>query len=532
MKRLRAVTTPGFSVPVLAALAFGGVALGHPASIRAQENDPAASAAPTEVVHTAAGQIRGFVDESRNVNVFRGIHYGQPTGGSNRFMPPHAVAPWDGIRDATRFGDVCPQTDPGGRGSLQQEEPMPMSEDCLALNVWTPGLTGARPVMVWLHGRGYNAGAGSEGWYDGSNLAAHGDVVVVTINHRLNVFGYLYLSEVAGEAFDASGIVGLLDAQLALEWVRDNIRAFGGDPDNVTIFGESGGGSKVATLMGMPSAKGLFHKGIIQSGPSRTGTPADDAAANAERVMDLLGVDTAEELQAVPFMDLLTAVGEAGLLGVMRPVVDGHYLPRDMFVDRSTDSAVGVPLMIGSNRDEQIYFSRNEDISRDMGEEELLERIRALYGADAEFVIEEYRTSRPAATPWELFIAIGSARMTYGSIQLAEVHRASAPVYLYMFEFEASRQSLATHAAEVRFAFRNASGRPNAMPGAAQVEDQISGAWIAFARHGSPNHPGIPEWPTYDIETRPTMVFNVESAVVNDLRPIERRVHDRVGLRQ
>jgi len=232
----------------------------------------------------------------------------------------------------------------------------------------------------------------------------------------------------------------------------------------------------------------------------------------------------------VPFMDLLRAADAAGLTGVMRPVVDGSVLPADMFVDASAPSAMGVPLLIGSNRDEQIYFSRNEDISRDMGEAELRERIQAMYGEDAEYVIDEYRRSRPGSTPWQLYIAIGSARMTYGSIQLAEVHQASAPVWVYMFEFEASRQGLATHAAEVRFAFSNASDRPNAMPGAVQVEDAMSEAWIAFARSGDPGHPGLPRWPVYDLSSRPTMVFDVESEVVNDLRPIERRAHDRVGL--
>lgn len=497
------------------------LAVPHP-SVRAQEAGA--------IVSTRAGQVSGIRDAAKGISVFRGLHYGQPTGGERRFKPPLPVAPWDGIRDATKFGDVCPQTGTGGRGSLQQEEPIAMSEDCLVLNVWTPGPGGQRPVMVWLHGRGYNQGAGSEGWYDGSNLASHGDVVVVTVNHRLNVFGYLYLGQAGGEEFSASGLAGLLDVQLALEWVRDNIRAFGGDPGNVTIFGESGGGSKVATMMGIPTAKGLFHKGVIQSGPTRTGTPAATATANARRLMAALRVSTPRALQELPFMDVLSAADTAGLLGAMRPVVDGRHLPADMFVDASVPSAAGLPLMIGSNRDEQIYFSRTESIDRNMPESEMRRLIQAMYDERADAVIAAYRRSRPGATPWQLYIAIGSARMTYGSIQLAEVHQATAPVFLYMFDFEASRQSLATHAAEVRFVFRNASDRPNAMPGAAKVEDAMSDAWIAFARRGNPSHPGIPEWPGYDRQTRATMVFDVETRVVNDLRPIERQAHDRVGL--
>jgi para-nitrobenzyl esterase len=483
------------------------------------------------IVETQAGQLRGAKHDAHEVIVFKGVHYGQDTSGDRRFKPALPVAPWDGIREADRFGDVCPQGGEPGRRSLERSEFLPMSENCLVLNVWTPGTDDSeRPVMVWLHGRGYYAGAGSEPLYDGPALARRGDVVVISINHRLNVFGHLYLAEVGGEDFAESGNVGLLDAILALQWIRDNIRAFGGNPDNVTIFGESGGGSKVATLMGVPAAKGLFHKGIIQSGPTRTGMPANNAAANAGTVMSRLGVDSVESLQTLPFPEVLAAVTTTGRTDpALSPVVDGLVLPDNMFVGVSAPSARGIPIMIGANKDEHTLYAPDSD--RNMSEAALLADIRSSYGDQAEFLIDQYREARPDGTPWEIFIAIRSARFTQGSNMLAAVHQASGPVYKYVFEFPATERLLAAHGAEIPFVFSNATSNPNARIGAAAVEDAMSEAWIAFARHGNPNHARLPHWPVYDLESRATMVFDVQSGLKNDLRRSERVAHEQVGIR-
>lgn len=483
------------------------------------------------VVDTQAGQLRGFKHDSRDVYVFKGVHYGQDTSGERRFKPALPVAAWDGVRDADRFGDVCPQGGDPGRRSLEREEFLPMSENCLVLNVWTPGTDNTqRPVMVWLHGRGYYAGAGSEPLYDGPALAERGDVVVISINHRLNVFGHLYLGEAGGETFAESGNAGLLDAILALQWVHDNIRSFGGDPDNVTIFGESGGGSKVATLMGIPAAKGLFHKGIIQSGPTRSALPAERAAANAHTVMQRLNASSVEELQALPFAAVLAAVTETGRTSVaLSPVVDDVVLPDNMFMGESAPSAHGVPMMVGANKDEHTLYAPDSD--RNMSDDELLASIRNLYDHQAEYLIDQYRDSRPDATPWEIWIAINSARFTQGSNMLASVHQASGPVYKYVFEFPATERLMAAHGAEIAFVFSNATSSPNARPGADKVEDAMSEAWINFARNGNPSHDGIPDWPTYDLESRAAMVFDVETRVERDLRRLERLAHERVGIR-
>ncbi len=485
------------------------------------------AAAEGPVVATKAGRVRGIALATPKVLLFKGMHYGQSTAGRGRFMPPQPVASWDGVKDATRFGDVCPQGGDTGRRSSEGTALLPHSEDCLVLNVWTPDADARRrPVMVWFHGRGFYAGAGSERLYDGARLAARGDLVVVTVNHRLNVFGYLHLADVGGAPFKTSGNAGVQDMQLALEWVRDNIGAFGGDAGNVTIFGESGGGAKVSTLLGVRSVKQLFKRGIIESGARLAGTPAAVATRNARTVMAKLNVTTVEQLQALPVDTVLAAVTTTGRTTPdFGPVTDGNYLPSDMFTPVAAASAHGIPIIVGTNREEHALYARDHPaFGKPFSEADLRKDLSADFkdpGVDA--LLAAYRQSRPNATPWDLMVAIRSNRFHVSAIRLAEAQSKVAPVYHYSFDFAPTALG-AAHGAEIGFVFSNATANPAAKPGARAVEDAMSEAWIAFARTGNPNHPGMPVWPAYDADARAVMVFNTTTAVVNDPRASERHV--------
>ena len=483
------------------------------------------ASAQNPIAETPLGKLKGEQLKEEGVNVFRGVPYGQSTAGAGRFKPPKPATKWSGVRDALKFGNVCPQGGDVGRRTKVQGEILPMSEDCLVLNVWTPALDQkTRPVMVWFHGRGFYAGAGSERLYDGARLSKRGDLVVITVNHRLNVFGHLYLGKVGGEEFAASGNSGVQDMQLALEWVRANVASFGGDPRNVTIFGESGGGAKVSTLLGVPSAKGLFQRGIIQSGPRLNGTSLATAQKNAETVMAKLKVKTAAELQAVPMETLLAAVTTTGRTEPdFGPVTDGKYLPVDMFVPSAAPTAHNVPIIIGANRDEYSLYARELPNFGSRTEEEIRKELAPLYGNNLEELIAAYKKSRPNASPWDLMIGIRSSRFHVGTVRLAEAQTKVAPTYVYSFDFEPT-QLKAAHGAEIPFVFSNATADRNARPGAKAVEDAMSDAWIAFARTGTPDHPGIPKWPTYDARTRAVMIFDTQTKVINDPRASERTV--------
>ncbi len=506
------------------------------------EVQPASEQAPV-TVQTKQGALRGVTRDG--VAVFLGVPYAASTAG-RRFLPPLPAEPWEGVRDATEHGHIAPQEGAlvgGNLGDSRTVGPMPpgleQGEDCLVLNIYTPAADDARrPVMVWLHGRGFASGSGSEGWYDGTNLAKRGDVVVVTINHRLNVFGYLHLADLAGEAFAGSGVAGMLDAVEALRWLRENVAAFGGDPDNVTIFGESGGGRKVCTLLAMPSAQGLFHRGIIQSSVTLQAADPERATEFARTVIRCAGLEDGDVagLQALPFPQVTQAYAQAQkeMRGFQcAPTLDAAYMPHHPHDPEGgpAPSGLGVPVILGTNKDEMTLFLAGHPRRRRMTEEEMQEELTKLLGDRKERVLAVYRQHRPEATPWDLFVGISSEARRIAANRVADLRAqaGAAPTYMYYFTWESDFMGglfKAAHAMEIPFVFDNADMVPMTGDRGDKFElaAQMSRTWAQFARTGDPNHEGLPRWEPFDPERRAHMVFDVPSRAEDDPRREERLV--------
>jgi para-nitrobenzyl esterase len=515
-----------------------------------------ATQAPSAIVKTSAGSIEGRVQGS--VFAFLGVPYGAPTGGEGRFMPPRPPAAWTGVRAAKAYGNSCPQVPLGlspfaKKGSPDAPPPPPTSmqkqlatlfarnrydqpqgEDCLVLNVWTRAPDSAkRPVMVWLHGGGFAVGSGSSPTYSGARLAALEDVVVVTINHRLNTFGHLYLGDIAGDAFAQSGNVGMLDIVNALQWVRDNIAGFGGDPRNVTIFGESGGAGKVSVVCAMPAAKGLFHKAIMQSGPCLTIADKARGTAIAKQLLEDLGLSVQEiaKLQHMDAAQLAAAAAAAEIKVVPRvlgfgpqgliPVVDGIVLPHHPFDSIAAPESAHVPFLVGSTKDEAVLFTGPFPQWGNFTETEVVELLRPIAGARAREAFDLYRKLHPTDSLSYLLVDVITdfwMRQAANTVAALKVKQAGAPVFVYVLGWEVNAELRSPHGTDVPLVFETIDSSPAiaTAAGAQAVSDQMSAAWAAFARTGNPNVSKIPHWPAYSLHTRPNLLFDVKSRVEQD----------------
>ncbi|MEG3144256.1 carboxylesterase family protein [Sphingomonas sp. RT2P30] len=509
--------------------------------------------ADTAIATTTAGRVAGYVQD--DIFVFKGIPYGADTGGANRFRPPQPPKAWSGVRSARAYGPVAPQDK--GTGRLNDEEAFIFQwndsvegEDCLRINLWTPGINDGRrrPVLVWLHGGGFAAGSGHDlPAFDGHALALRGDAVVITLNHRLNLLGFLDLSH-CGPRYTQSGNVGMLDIVAALQWIRANIAAFGGDPSCVLVFGQSGGGAKVSTLMGMPAARGLFHRAVVMSGSfAPCATPAK-ARRLSELMLAELGVAPGEvdRLQTMPYADLRRA-SEAVLARVnpapgrffdvrrigdalgFAPVLDAQTVIASPERADLPDLSVHVPMVIGTTLNEFVSGINHPEYEM-MREDELVARVEAFVPGRSRAVIAAFRRRAPGASPFDLWSRIATAPIRQSAVDqaMAKARHSRAPAYLYWFTWQTpvlDGRPRAFHCLDIPFLFAN-TDRCASMTGggarAAVLSRRMTDALLAFARTGNPGHPGLPAWSAVTATTAPTMIFADQPRLERDLDNAER----------
>jgi len=529
---------------------------------------PTQTVGPYIDVEIASGRIRG--GHSRGALAFKGIPYAGDVSGKNRFKRAPKVTPWTGVRDATLLGPPAMQ----GPGTTYGEHEPAYSENCLVLNVWTPAVNdgGKRAVMFYNHGGGFETGSGGQNIQDGAHLAAKYDVVVVATNHRLGLFGYLYLGELGGEEFATSGNQGMLDIADALQWVKDNIAVFGGDPDNVFVFGESGGGFKTGALMAMPAAQGLLHRAGMQSGAMLRGMQKDAATETARRVLaglDLSASDMSKlaDVPAEKFIAMQLAGGNGqgplsaptkewaarhadrprGLArfqtrsaGSWGPVVDGIYLPRDPFHPDATPLSADIPLIVGNMHDEATFLEWHHPEFFRMNETKLAAKVRDMIGPDAARILDTYRKAMPHATPVERAIAIETALFMGNSTFTLADRKAQqpAPVYRYIDTYRSNYPIKGTHwtlraghATDISVVFDNYEihDLQGDGPGLAQASAAMSGYFASFARDGVPKAEGQPAWPRYDTRKRAVMMLDSECKVALDPERRERQLWTSIG---
>ncbi len=481
---------------------------------------------------TRHGRVRGLMKDG--VHQFWCVPYGAPTAGENRFMPPQPPTQWSGVNDHFQV-TYSAMNQPGAVEPAPVvtavNRQSPKSEDCLTVNVFTPGLDNKeRPVMVWMHGGGFRTGSGNYLLYDGTNLAKKEDVVVVAVNHRLNIYGFLHLADLGGERWAQSTNVGLQDLRATLEWVRDNIENFGGDPDRVTIFGQSGGGGKTTSVMAMPSAEGLFHRSIAQSGYAFRGQSASQATEQAERFIAKLGIraNRLERLQELDVQQIQDAFySEPNMPGFgMGPVIDGNILPRNQWVPTAPAYSANVPLMVGSTETEDGWLGPPP---YEMAEDDMLTQFtNRIANGDAtkgRELVDLYRRTYPDRRNRMLWLTADSdntRRWSAQQLSRLKHEQGSAPAYLYFFDWWSpvhNDRMGSYHTLDIPFVFYNMDLGAS-MTGADQARYELahvmSAAWAAFARTGDPNHADMPNWPQFNPNDYPTMMFGDTVRVAND----------------
>jgi len=528
---------------VLAGAGLGGLVAAAAAPAAAKPGGSAGasrlSTPPEAIVETRSGKVRGALRDG--IYTFKGIPYGADTGGAARFLPPAPVAAWTGVKAALSYGPCCPQ---GVRDGWKNSETAFIydwddgfaGEDCLRLNVWSPGPgKGARPVMFWIHGGGYESGSSQElPGYDGERLARRGDVVVVSVNHRLGPFGFLDLSALGGDRYGLSANAGMLDLVAALEWVKANAAAFGGEPGNVTIFGQSGGGAKVSNLMAMPAAKGLFHKAIVQSGSLLEVSDTARSHQLAEAVMKALGLGPGDfgKLAQVSATELVNAgvtagktmpkppPGKVNLL--WGPTMDGHAIPDSTWGKGAPALSADVPMIIGSNLNE-FPASLGNPAAEDMGEDQAKGMARAVANASPA-AWDAYRAAHPKAKPVEIVSMLISNLFRIPAVAQAKLKAAQGrgKAWLYRFDYNSGvldGRARAFHCAELAYCFDNVDRCLNATTGSPEARalaGRMADAWLAFAKTGDPNHRALPHWPPVSGGATPNMLFDAVCRVAED----------------
>jgi len=469
----------------------------------------------TEVT-VAGGKISGGMDG--DIYTYLGVPYAEA---KERFVPAEEIEPWEGVRAYTDYGAISPQASYFGSDG--------QDNNCQNLNIWTPALNdgGKRPVMVWLHGGGFSSGTANQTETNGKNLAEGEDVVVVTVNHRLGISGYLNLSAY-DEKYQYSGNAGMMDVIDALQWIQDNIEVFGGDPSNITVFGQSGGGAKVLTLMSSPYADGLFQKGIIQSGATETVGPVLTSAEVSRHITDLvleelhITKENIEDLQDRSFSELNDAGTKAlqqtaeeykieGPFGgsysyEWMPVVDGDFLPTDPVTeDGFAEAGKDIPILIGSNLNEWETMMGGADAS--MTEEEALSELENRYGDTAQDILEAFQEAYPGEEACNALYTDSMLRIPLLRVMAYKADQGGAPVYAYLFTYGAPQ---CVHGAEIPYVFGNTS---DSGTDSRSMEQTMQGVWASFARTGVPEAGGVPKWPAYTREEGGTMILDTEPYV-------------------